>query len=140
MKVLFDTNVLLDVLLDRAPFAVPASLLLAEVELGSLQGYLGATTVTTIYYLTAKVLGQPLATEAMEKLLQIFEIASVNRHVLTSAPALGFSDFEDAVIYASALFVGADVLVTRDGKGFKSADSITIVTPNELAVLLHLME
>lgn len=139
MKVLFDTNILLDVILDRPPFAAPASLLLAEVELGNLQGYLGATTVTTIYYLTAKVLGRPLATAAIEKLLQIFEVAPVNRNVLTGALAMDFSDFEDAVIHAAALFAGADVLVTRDGRGFKSAQ-LPVLTPNELVALLRLME
>ncbi len=139
MKVLFDTNILLDVILDRSPFAAPANLLLAEVELGNIQGYLGATTVTTIYYLTAKVLGRPLATVAIEKLLQIFEVAPVNRSVLTDALAMDFSDLEDAVIYSVALFAGADALVTRDRKGFKSAQ-LPVLAPNELVALLRLME
>ena len=139
MKILFDTNILLDVILDRSPFASPASVLLAKVELGDIQGYLCATTVTTIYYLTAKVLGPSPATQAIEKLLQIFEIAPVNRSVLTDALTVDFSDFEDAVIYAAALFVGADALVTRDGKGFQTAQ-IPILNPNELAALLRSME
>ena len=53
MRVLFDTNVVLDVLMDRSPFAEAASRLFAAVEHGTVGGYLGATTVTTVHYLTA---------------------------------------------------------------------------------------
>jgi len=137
MKALFDTNILLDVILERRPFAAPATLLLMEVELGNLQGYLCATTVTTPYYLATKVLGRSLATQAIEKLLQMFEIAPVNRTVLENALAMGFSDFEDAVIYAAALSVDADALVTRDAKGFKIAQMV-VLPPQELLAILHL--
>ena len=136
MNALFDTNALLDVILDRPPFSTPATSLMAEVERGNLQGYLCATTITTVYYLTAKVQGRSVAVQAIKKLLQIFEVASVNRSVLEGALAVDFSDFEDAVIYASALSVGADVLVTRDGKGFKSAQ-LPILAPHELVAVLR---
>ncbi len=51
MKILFDTNVVLDVLIDRKPFSLTASLLFSEVEKGRIEGFLCATTITTIYYL-----------------------------------------------------------------------------------------
>lgn len=139
MKVLFDTNVLLDVILDRKPFASPATLLLAEVERGNLQGYLCATTITTIYYLTAKTLGNRIAVEAVEKLLTIFEVAPVNRYVLETALSLGFRDFEDAVIYAAARWIESDVLVTRDERGFQSTYPV-VMSPQELIALLHSLE
>lgn len=139
MMVLFDTNVLLDVILDRKPFATPATLLLAEVERGYLQGYLCATTITTIYYLTAKALGNRVAVEAVRKLLTIFEIAPVNRHVLETALSLGFRDFEDAVIYAAARWVEVDVLVTRDESDFKSTHPV-VMNPQELVALLQSLE
>lgn len=139
MMVLFDTNVLLDVILDREPFATPATLLLAEVERGYLQGYLCATTITTIYYLTAKALGNRVAVEAVRKLLTIFEIAPVNRHVLETALSLGFRDFEDAVIYAAARWVEVDVLVARDESDFKSTHPV-VMNPQELVALLQSLE
>jgi predicted nucleic acid-binding protein len=51
MRVLFDTNVILDVLLERRPFSESASKLLSRVEKGEITGLVCATTITTIYYL-----------------------------------------------------------------------------------------
>ena len=58
MRVLFDTNVVLDVLLDRKPFWEIAAQLVARVERKELVGFLGATTLTTIYYIVAKASGE----------------------------------------------------------------------------------
>ena len=58
MNILFDTNVVLDVLLDRKPFSAPASVIFSWVEAGEFIGFLGATTVTTIFYLATKVVGK----------------------------------------------------------------------------------
>jgi hypothetical protein len=58
----------------------------------------------------------------IEKLLCIFEVAPVNRTVLTSALQLKFTDFEDAVLHEAAVAIGIEAIVTRDVKGFlKSA-------------------
>ncbi len=131
MKIMFDTNVILDVLLDRAPFASEASLLFAAIETGKLQGFISATTVTTIFYLATKVLGQASAKKAVNQLLQMFEVAAVNRTVLEQAVGSGFSDFEDAVLYQSGFHTGVMGIVTRDVKGFKKAQ-LPIYTPEEL--------
>ena len=65
-------------------------------------------------------------------LLNLFEIASVNRAVLETARNLNFKDFEDAVIYSSAMHSGCNAVVTRNAKDFISAD-IPVFTPDELA-------
>ena len=57
MKIFFDTNVILDILLDREPFVRDALYLLAKVERSEVTGCICTTTVTTIYYLVRKVLG-----------------------------------------------------------------------------------
>ena len=71
MIVLFDTNVVLDVLLAREPFLDPAQQLFSLVEKGEVIGFLGATTVTTIHYLAVKQLGVKPAHKAMDMLLQL---------------------------------------------------------------------
>ncbi len=139
MKALFDTNVVLDVLLDRHPFSAPTTQLFSEVERGRVQGYLCATTITTVYYLSVKVLGRRLATEAVGKLLQVFEVAPVNRRVLEIALAGEFLDLEDAVIDSSAIAVGVDALVTRDEKGFASAQT-PVFLPHEFLAVLYSTE
>ena len=79
MRVLFDTNIVLDVLLDRVPFSKAAVQLFAHVEHDEITGYLCGTTVTTVYYLARKVVGASKAEKEIRKLLRLFKIASVNR-------------------------------------------------------------
>lgn len=131
MRVLFDTNVLLDVLLSREPHAEPAARLLSLADTGRIQGVLSATTVTTIHYLATKAVGRKAATRHVQTLLSIFEVAVVDREVLEKALNLAFDDFEDAVLHAAAVGAGAGAIVTRNGKDFARA-TLPILDPPEL--------
>lgn len=135
MKVLFDTNIVLDVLMNREPFADAAAELMSKVENGSVAGYLCATTITTIYYLIAKELGAARAHTEIKKLTALFEIAAINRPVLESALDKHFVDVEDAVLHESAKYAGADAIVTRNPKDFKRAE-MPVYTSAELAKIL----
>ena len=77
MNVLFDTNVLLDVLMNRPPHAQAAAQLMTLVEQKKLIGLLGATTVTTIHYLVNKSLGSTAARKHIRTLLSVFDVAPV---------------------------------------------------------------
>ena len=138
MKALLDTNVILDVLLDRSPFADDACLLLSMVERGDLTGFICATTVTTVHYFLAKNLGRQAASIHIRSLLSLFEIAPVNRVVLEDAAADAFNDFEDAVLYESARHVGASHIVTRNVDDFKSAE-IAVLTPREFINIVEMI-
>jgi predicted nucleic acid-binding protein len=135
LKVLFDTNVVLDLLLDRPPFSEASARVLSRVETGELSGYLCATTVTTIHYLATKPLGAQQSIAEIRKLLALFEIAPVNRPVLESALDAGFSDFEDAVLHAAARQIGADAIVTRNQSDF-SRSEIPVHSPEEMILIL----
>ncbi len=111
MRILLDTNVILDLLLDREPFSEHSALLISKIEKGEIVGVLCATTVTTIYYLVNKSLSKKEADKSLELIFSLFEIASVNRIVLETAKDLKFKDFEDAVIYASAIHSKIDVVI-----------------------------
>ena len=137
MKILFDTNVVLDVMLDREPFAEPAGKLMSFVESGKISGLLCATTVTTIHYLSAKVLGSAKAQNQIKALILLFEIAAVNRIVIEDALISTFPDFEDAVLYQAARHAGAKAIVTRDLKGFKGSE-LPIFRTDEMLTALHL--
>jgi predicted nucleic acid-binding protein len=136
LKVLFDTNVVLDLLLDRAPFSEASARVLSRVETGELSGYLCATTITTINYLAAKPLGAQRAIAEVRKLLALFEIAPVNRPVLENALESGFSDFEDSVLHAAARQVGAEAIVTRNQSDFRRSE-IPVHSPEEMIQILH---
>lgn len=139
MKVLFDTNVILDVLLERQPFVEAAVELLVKVENGDLIGYLGATTLTTIHYLSSKATDRSTALTHVRNLLAIFEVAPISRVILEEALDADFDDFEDAVLYASARHVSVDAIVTRDAMGFKVA-SIPVFLPHELLQALQSLD
>jgi len=136
MKVLFDTNVILDVLLDREPFAEAATYLMSKVEQSEIIGYLGATTITTIYYLLQKNLGKEIAVEKIEILLSMFEIIPVNRIILERALRLNFVDFEDAVLYEGGSNIEVEYIITRDIKGFKES-KIPVFNPVEFINMLE---
>ena len=135
MKILLDTNIVLDVLMDRQPFSDFAVELFSSVEEGALIGYLCGTTITTVYYLASRTLGAARAQEEIRKLLGLFEVAPVNRLVLEAALVGDFSDFEDAVIHEAACHVGADAIVTRNLKDYKKS-RIPVYTSEELAKIL----
>jgi predicted nucleic acid-binding protein len=135
VKVLFDTDVVLDLLLDRRPHAAAAGRLLSRVESGEISGYLCATAVTTIHYLAAKVVGTRRARAEVQKLLSLFEIAPVNRAILEAALESGFSDFEDAVAHEAARHVEAQGIVTRNLRGFKRS-AVPVYAPSDLLAVL----
>jgi len=135
LKILFDTNIVLDVLMDRLPHSDVAVELFSRVEEGSLIGYLCGTTIPTVVYLAAKTVGAERAQEEIKKLLSLFEVAPVNRHVLESALELDFKDFEDAVLHEAACHIGADAIVTRNQKDFKKS-RIPIYSSAEMVKIL----
>ncbi len=139
MKILFDTNFILDVLIDRKPFSEAASQLLSLVERGEVSGIICATTVTTIHYLSTKILGKNKSQHQIANLISLFEIAAVNRAVIEEALTSNFSDFEDAVIYQAARHAGAEAIVTRDPKGFQKSN-LPIFSPIELLNILQAIE
>ena len=135
MKVMFDTNVILDVLLERQPFAEPAAMLLARAERGEIQGFVCATTATTIFYLACKVLGRSHARRQIADLLSILDVAPVNRAVLEHAVRIEIDDFEDAVIVEAARQVEAQVIVTRNERDF-ARSPVSVHSPISLSGLL----
>jgi len=129
-RVLLDVNVVLDVLLDRRPFAESASAVWAAAEQGAAEGVLAAHAVTTLHYLNAKAVGQRMASDTTQALLSVFDVASVDKDVLAAAVRLGWSDFADAVTAAAARRSNCDAIVTRNPRDFKRSP-VRVITPSE---------
>jgi predicted nucleic acid-binding protein len=129
-RLLFDVNVVLDVLLDRKAFADESSAAWAAVERGDAEGLLSAHALTTLHYLNAKTVGNTKAAETTEALLSVFEVAPVDEAVLRSAVALRWKDFEDAVTAAGARRAKCDAVITRNPRDFKGAP-VRVLTPAE---------
>ncbi|MCX6348146.1 MAG: PIN domain-containing protein [Candidatus Aureabacteria bacterium] len=135
MRVLLDTNVVLDVLLARRPFVVASAGVFGLVEHSRIEGLLCATTITTINYLLTRAMPRPAARQALQKILELFEIAPVNRAVLEEAIRSKVTDFEDAVLDQAGRLAGAEVIVTRNQLDFRLA-SLKILGPDELLASL----
>ena len=131
MKILLDTNVILDMMLKRAPWVVEAEGLWKAVEAGKVEPYVCASSITDIFYITRKLAGAEGARRIVRACLDQMVIVGVTRDLLESAYAREHPDFEDDLQVACAEDSQLDAIVTRDPKGF--ADSpVSVMTPEEL--------
>lgn len=118
MNLLLDTNILLDVILEREPFAADAAVLWGLAESGHFVGTVAAISFANVFYVVRRLRGQVVAEESLSRILQVFRVAGVNAAEIDRAMALPIGDFEDALQIACAEAVGAVALVTRDRAGF----------------------
>lgn len=114
MKILLDTNVVIDYLADRTPFADYAEQVLSLCESGEVDGLVTANAITDIYYVVRKVAGREKTLEAIQTLCSILDIADVGKADILNAMDLDMSDYEDALAAQCAKRVKADYIITRD--------------------------
>lgn len=135
MKVLLDTNVLLDVLADRQPHFENSAAVLSLVEKKAIRGFIAAHTATTLHYLLERELGSKKASRALAALLRIVDVVAVDEDRLIHALAMGWGDFEDAVQAACAEKAQVDFLVTRNEDDFRDS-SVRVLSPAALRALV----
>lgn len=136
MKVMFDTNVLLDVFQNRRPHYRNSAFCVHEVLKGTLEGWIPAHAITTFYYLLERDVDEKTAREAVQWLLVSFQTAPCDHSLLTDACVSGISDFEDAVVALSAARVGCSHIVTRNGPDV-SGSPVSALSPAELLERLN---
>jgi predicted nucleic acid-binding protein len=129
--VLYDTNVLLDVLQARQPHVAASALALDLVEAKRVEGYVAAHAVTTIAYLLQRRVGAARSRVILADLLSRLQVAAVTERTIRTALAGAFRDFEDAVCHAAALEAGAELIVTRNVADF-GAGTMPAVLPETL--------
>ena len=105
-RVLFDSDVLLDVLAQRQPFVIASARALNTVTQEQVQGYVSAHAVTNIFYILRRQIGSEAARELLSRLLQRIQVASVTNEVIQRALQSPVTDFEDAVASAAANAAG----------------------------------
>lgn len=130
MRVLFDTNILLDLVLDREPFVEAAAALLELHEQGRIDGYISSITPINVFYLTRKNKGIEIARRAVQELLATLSVCALDRFILEDAHSLAFMDYEDAVQHATAIASNLDAIVTRNLKDYKNA-TLPVFSPVE---------
>ncbi|HEY7897312.1 MAG TPA: PIN domain-containing protein [Gemmatimonadaceae bacterium] len=135
LKLLVDTNVILDVVLKRGQPGIDGARLLSALQSHHADGYIAAHAITTIYYFIAKRTDDATARLAVVYVLQLLSVVPLTGADFHAAVALGMADFEDSVHAAAALAVQADYIVTGNRKEFRHSP----VPPRSAAEILPLV-
>lgn len=131
MKVLIDTNIILDVLCNRKEFVEDSVKVLKLCEVKKITGYISALSIPNIVYIMRKELDTEKVKEILEKLSLIFEIADLKADDLKRASTLDFKDYEDAIQSTQASRIKANYIITRNIKDYNKS-KVTAIKPSEL--------
>ena len=134
-QVLFDSDVLLDILAQRQPFVVASAQALNTVMKKQVQGFVSGHAITNIFYILRRQIGSEAARKLIENLLQHIQIASVTNQVIHQALQSPIKDFEDAVTSAAAMSAGLEIIVTRNKADFV-ASLVPAMLPEEFFKML----
>ena len=127
---LLDTDVLIDIALDRRPFSDPASALLDRIERSRKSAFIAWHSVSNLYYIVAPAHGGVTTLDFIVDLTCIVEVATTGTEAVRYAAELPMADFEDAMQVASARACGAGHIVTRNLKDYKRSP-IRAISPQD---------
>lgn len=130
MRILLDTNIILDIALKRQPHSEKAKELLFHLNQNEVSLFVAATTVTDIYYILRKSGNHASAIEFLQNFLEYAEVAGVDKNIIINALYSGLNDFEDAVQIQSAKSNKIPIIITRNISDFKT-NAIKAFTPEE---------
>jgi predicted nucleic acid-binding protein len=131
MRVLLDTNVLLDSILQRPPWHLEADAVVQASALGQVGCAAITLSLATVFYVARKAVGAATARAAVRRCLGSFAVLPIDRRTLLDADAMAGSDFEDNILIAAASIASADAIITRNVADF-SHSPIPVWEPAEL--------
>lgn len=135
MKILVDTNVILDVLCNRREFAADSLRVFQYCETQRITGYISALSIPNIVYIMRKELDPERIREILRTLTMVFSVVELRESDLLKAAELSFDDYEDAIQSVCAARMRADYIVTRNEKDFVNS-AIPTTDPAGLLKLL----
>ena len=131
MKILIDTNVILDVLCNRPDFVDDSLKVFKYCEANQITGDISALSIPNIVYIMRKELDSERIKEILTTLTSIFTVVDLRESDLLKAADMDFSDYEDALQSVCAARAKVNFIVTRNIKDFKNS-SIPAIKPSEL--------
>lgn len=126
MKILIDTNVILDVLCKREDFYENSLKIWKYCEIGKLEGYISALSVPNIVYILRKELTPEKTQQIINQIFLIFKVADLKADDLKKAANMPSPDYEDNLQMVCAARIKADFIVTRNIKDFALSKAIAI--------------
>lgn len=139
MHLLLDTNVILDVIMNRKPFVDNALAIMAMGEAGVVKLSLSTDAISTIFYIIERNKDAATARQAILNLAARVELAPLDGDAVMRGLSYDFVDVEDALVASVAESIAADVIVTRNAKDF-ARSPVTVMTPTELLAFWRLRE
>mgnify|MGYP002627350218 CR=1 FL=1 len=138
MKILVDTNIILDVILQRQEFIIDSQLALEKAITNGDRLYFSSSAVTDVYYLVRKeTRDKGIALNAIKQMAAFLTFAEVNENCILEATLSKLNDYEDAVIDTVASNVKADYILTRNIADFKNANNKAIDPSAFLRIWSH---
>ncbi|WP_455390392.1 PIN domain-containing protein [Oscillatoria salina] len=131
LKVLIDTNIIVDVALQREPFRAESDRVLQLAEEKQFTGYISASTFSDLYYIIRRVQGREWTLRYLQTLASFCQVATVDETVITIALTANLPDFEDAIQYGAATVNELEAIVTRNPQDYPNS-TINIFTPGQL--------
>ncbi|MFA9187649.1 PIN domain-containing protein [Flavobacterium sp. FBOR7N2.3] len=130
VKILIDTDVILDFFFDRIPFSENAAKILSLCESKEITGFVTPVIISNVYYLLRQTAKHEKVIEKLKLLISITEILVIDKHSIIQALHSEFKDFEDALQnYSAELNKEIDIIITRNTKDYKNS-SLSVMTPD----------
>lgn len=130
-RILIDTNVLLDYLLEREPFFDDAKKVILSCVDGKVKGCIAAHSIPNMFFILRKDYSIKERREVLSNLCSIFDIEGIDKTKLLSGLSNeDFSDFEDCLQMECAKSYGADYIVTRNVADY-SVSEVNAIEPRE---------
>jgi len=136
VKILLDTNVVLDFILERPDFIAEAEEIFVRLQNLEFEGFVSPITPVNAFYTTKKEVDSEAAFSSIKRLLTVVDVCLTGKAQMQMAFSLGFSDYEDAVQCASAMAEGLDAIVTRNTNDYANSP-IQIYSPAEFIEVLQ---
>jgi len=133
-KVYFDTNIILDIALNRKPFVNDALKLIELIENNKIIGFVNSLSIVSVHYIISKNKGKDIARQFIKDILQFFDIVNVDKNIIINALNSNFKDFEDSVQEFSAKNSGIEIILTRNSSDFKNSN-LQIFEPSQFTKL-----
>ncbi|TAE15748.1 MAG: PIN domain-containing protein [Bacteroidetes bacterium] len=137
VKIFIDSDVLLDFFFDREPFADDAEQILTLCEKNIISGTVTAVILSNMYYVLRKTASHQQVIDSLQWLLQIVDVAAIDKLIVLQALQSSFTDFEDALQNFSAKTIPSlTTIVTRNITDYKESE-ISVLTPKAFLATLH---
>lgn len=136
MRIVLDTNIILDIALKREPHFLDSSAVFKKIDSSVVYGFVTATTITDIYYISKKEKGHQVSIDFISNLIEIIDVIGIDRRVIIESLLSKMTDFEDAVQSVSSFLNNIDYIITRNQKDF-SESAVKALTPKEFLDLIE---